>query len=1303
MEEGQNVVPLTLLIDYLVQKTYHDLIVLSELLPRKSDTERKTSIYQFSNRTQLQFIRLLALVKWACKASRVDKCTEIIMFLDKQAALFVETADSLFTISKERLMGASFPVFGLQSAVDVLVTGTYSRLPLCIKDKIIPSLTLSDKEKTETLNKLTSLIEQRLVLSKIPIKYKNIEIEQGYVKLTVPHEFTVRLTVPNDDFKNPWRLLSFDVLVQNPKDDDPRPVVHLQQKEYLTELLQSRLFDPDQEPLENLCVVAHQFCLSLQLEILYQQAMKMKNVSWNTSRIKMLQVVDYIEGDRLTVRYWSGVMAVGAAQPGIMSYAILVIYLPGGDPLDSFKIDHRPDISKIPDRDTVKLDISNLSLERLLEETIEHRTYEFLSKLKDRLSLVPDIEIVSLNCEELVTRYHKKIELKFLLVHYTGYAITFCNYNVLVSELTKAINDTMLSISDALNKIRMRVDLLLIKNSLQIHQIRHQLVPFTSPKQVETVPLLNSVTAALYIRFKSNIEYCLAIDLQHSKLRYLLLKLEPQVNTPDLKHCVLNRVIACTEVKDISVFSIIDLDSMSPLDVILKMERAILYINLKKEWKKKGQKCLGIVPQGGNWCLKLLTLPTNHPVLKQLLRDLTVYVHCVSPAVIKYSLVFDTKHKILPPNTCGVVQTFYSNSLKLVVENFSLKWKEIHFLFTLLYNFQCLNNTSLGYIKQYNFHYMILGYSVEGVEYECYINLRQTKYRLVFYQSRSGRPNPHALIKEHLEHELGTHQSIFKLLHTLQRTAHLCSVVYSLPKLKVSYWGLDKASSNCRSPWSYFTHSANTFRIQYRNSPNSMAVDITCYTADSYCIRDAAAAGATRVAKYSPIHLLGKILELIAKRIDGATVEVLAVPAYSTDTNSRYVAASPQPATPGYNSGSTQPTTPGFPGTPGYSQQPNTPSYHNPSPANKPQPSPQNPFVQPQPSPMGAPSPAIMSLMSPQTPQYMPPSPAAVPSPSMQPSPGSAQHLLGSPNYRAANTSQPAGQFSQSPNNSNKSRTPRHSTTLFINKPMLNTLLNNYNNPFTCDNINTNKRRCCVLENLISACLLKRHIASAIPDKIRNLLSIRSNELMSTSLLHSDLCFYRFSIEPNNFQSLQLSVTPTKDGFWNKKMIDTLVAYFAEKIAVNPFKYNALISFLRILGAPKDILQQFINIMTLELEPNPRFQWNLKWFPLVPPVVQSTNNVLQPGMCGALFSNHKILFFIQLEHPQRPNNPVTIPMVFESQTGTTKRAGAELMPNDYMAQRFRITSDMLLLRYLNKEDSLVRVLSVTTSWNCSSS
>ena len=60
---------------------------------------------------------------------------------------------------------------------------------------------------------------------------------------------------------------------------------------------------------------------------------------------------------------------MGAAQPGIMSYAILVIYLPGGDPLDSFKIDHRPDISKIPDRDTVS-HVYNIIITRIFKNIL---------------------------------------------------------------------------------------------------------------------------------------------------------------------------------------------------------------------------------------------------------------------------------------------------------------------------------------------------------------------------------------------------------------------------------------------------------------------------------------------------------------------------------------------------------------------------------------------------------------------------------------------------------------------------------------------------------------------------------------------------------------------------------------------------------------------------------------------------------------------------------------------------------------------------------------------------------------------
>jgi hypothetical protein len=49
------------------------LIFLIFSLPRKTDLERKIEIYNFSARTRQLFVRLLALVKWANSASKVDK------------------------------------------------------------------------------------------------------------------------------------------------------------------------------------------------------------------------------------------------------------------------------------------------------------------------------------------------------------------------------------------------------------------------------------------------------------------------------------------------------------------------------------------------------------------------------------------------------------------------------------------------------------------------------------------------------------------------------------------------------------------------------------------------------------------------------------------------------------------------------------------------------------------------------------------------------------------------------------------------------------------------------------------------------------------------------------------------------------------------------------------------------------------------------------------------------------------------------------------------------------------------------
>ena len=156
-------IPLSTLIDFVVQRTYHELQVLSELLPRKTDMERKIEIVQFCSRTRQLFIRLLALVKWANNCGKVDKCAQITGFLDQQSMLFIHTADRLAQISRDNLPQARLSVFTIPHAVDVLTTGTYLRLPSCIKEKILPPDPITTLEKESTLKRLNLIIQHRFV------------------------------------------------------------------------------------------------------------------------------------------------------------------------------------------------------------------------------------------------------------------------------------------------------------------------------------------------------------------------------------------------------------------------------------------------------------------------------------------------------------------------------------------------------------------------------------------------------------------------------------------------------------------------------------------------------------------------------------------------------------------------------------------------------------------------------------------------------------------------------------------------------------------------------------------------------------------------------------------------------------------------------------------------------------------------------------------------------------------------------------------------------------------------------------
>ncbi|KAL4233347.1 Mediator of RNA polymerase II transcription subunit 14 [Mactra antiquata] len=376
MGMGVGTISLATLIDFIVQRTYHELIVLSEILPRKTDMERKIEIVQYANRTRQLFIRLLALVKWANSASKVDKCVEICNFLEQQSMWFVETADSMAKMARETLVCARLPNFSLPCAIDVLTLGTYPRLPSCIREKIVPPDPITSSEKKQVLSRLTQVIQYRLVSCELPQQMRNLKIENGRVKFLVENEFQVTLTLMEDSPVIPWRLLGIDILVEDHETGDGKALVHTLQTGYIHRLAQSRLLDND-KPLHDLYRVLHSFCQSLQLEVLNSQTQKLIRERLGDS----LSIDEYVIGKCLSVSYWKDQTKKEKEKSQDAIRYKLSVHVNDEDDAKQLCVSHVP--SMLPDecrKIGLTIHSEHISIEKLLMQTIEVRTR---AKLKD--------------------------------------------------------------------------------------------------------------------------------------------------------------------------------------------------------------------------------------------------------------------------------------------------------------------------------------------------------------------------------------------------------------------------------------------------------------------------------------------------------------------------------------------------------------------------------------------------------------------------------------------------------------------------------------------------------------------------------------------------------------------------------------------------------------------------------------------------------------------------------------------------------------------------------------------------------
>ncbi|XP_006638955.1 mediator of RNA polymerase II transcription subunit 14 [Lepisosteus oculatus] len=369
-------VRLSVLIEFLLQRTYHEITLLAELLPRKTDMERKIEIVQFASRTRQLFVRLLALVKWASNAGKVEKCAMISSFLDQQAFLFVDTADRLASLARDALVHARLPSFAIPFAIDVLTTGSYPRLPTCIRDKIIPPDPITKAEKQATLSQLNQILRHRLVTTDLPPQLANLTVANGRVKFRVEGEFEATLTVMGDDPDIPWRLLKLEILVEDKETGDGRALVHSMQVSFIHELVQSRLF-ADEKPLQDMYNCLHSFCLSLQLEVLHSQTLMLIRERWGD----LVQVERYIPAKCLTLAVWN--QQVLGRKTGTASVHKVHIKIDETDGSKPLQISHEPLLpacdSKLMER---AMKIDHLSVEKLLIDSVHARSHQKLQELK---------------------------------------------------------------------------------------------------------------------------------------------------------------------------------------------------------------------------------------------------------------------------------------------------------------------------------------------------------------------------------------------------------------------------------------------------------------------------------------------------------------------------------------------------------------------------------------------------------------------------------------------------------------------------------------------------------------------------------------------------------------------------------------------------------------------------------------------------------------------------------------------------------------------------------------------------------
>ncbi|CEG65647.1 hypothetical protein RMATCC62417_02385 [Rhizopus microsporus] len=238
-------------------------------------------------------------------------------FLANQNKMFQDTVDYLHKIHIE-LPAARVRNFDIPTAVDVLTTGTYQRMPTKLKDMIHPP-PFTDEEVLETFQQMNDTIRIRMLTEEVlPSPMQKYRIENGRIYFSIDNEFEVALTLMGQSHARRWWIVSLDILVQASSCEESASDLDISlsdaQKQHLRMNAQKQLIPPatveGEEnkatklffPLVNLYDYLHLCCLNMQLEMLHIQFLMLAKTKW----LDQLKVQMDSSRAKLIITYWGG-------------------------------------------------------------------------------------------------------------------------------------------------------------------------------------------------------------------------------------------------------------------------------------------------------------------------------------------------------------------------------------------------------------------------------------------------------------------------------------------------------------------------------------------------------------------------------------------------------------------------------------------------------------------------------------------------------------------------------------------------------------------------------------------------------------------------------------------------------------------------------------------------------------------------------------------------------------------------------------------------------------------------------------